>query len=248
MRALIALLAAGLSFACQAEPKIAVTDLAYEERVREHIRMVNAHSQMQANGFAASAASSYQEVEGTHSYIARGELRKFTGDIKGEILRSGLFQLVQGRPHSGGEDSEGLHDVIQRIEQGQFEGADYVLFGSLSDIDFRQDLNDIANTDSYSKVLGLTLVADFSLIDTSTYEVTAAFTAMGEAQDVKLVNADDIRATPNRGRVIREVSKSIGEDVTRQLKEQLLGEYDDGTDARAEPGQLPPDEPARILR
>lgn len=247
MRALIALFALGLSFACQAEPKIAVTDLAYEERVSDHIRTVSAHSQMQASGQSASAASAYNEEEGTHSYIARGELRKFTGDIKGEILRSGLFQLVQGRPHSG-MDGEDLHDVLQRIEQGQFEGADYVLFGSLSDIDFRQDLNDIANTDSYAKVLGLTLVADFSLIDTSTYEVTAAFTAMGEAQDVKLVNDADIRATPNRGRVIREVSKAIGEDVTRQLKEQLLGEYGNGSDVQPEPSQLPPDEPARILR
>lgn len=248
MRASIALIALGLSLACQAEPKIAVTDLAYEEQVREQIRTVSAHSHMQANGFATSATSSYEEVEDVRKYIERGELRKFTGDIKGEILRSGLFQLVQGRPHSGVENGEGLHDVIQRIELGQFEGADYVLFGSLSDIDFREDLNDIANTDSYSKVLGLTLVADFSLIDTRTHEVTAAFTAMGEAQDVRLVNGNDIRATPNRGRVIREVSKSIGEDVTRQLKEQLLGEYDDGTDAQSGPGQLPPDEPPRILR
>lgn len=247
MRALIALLALGLSFACQAEPKIAVTGLAYEERVSEYFRTVSAHSQMQASGQSASAASAYNEEEGTHSYIARGELRKFTGDIKGEILRSGLFQLMQGRPHSG-MDGEGLHDVIRRIEQGQFEGADYVLFGSLSDIDFRQDLNDIANTDSYSKVLGLTLVADFSLIDTSTNEVTAAFTAMGEAQDVKLVNGNDIRATPSRGRVIREVSKALGEDVTRQLKEQLLGEYGDSAGAAPAPGQLPPDTAPVILR
>lgn len=248
MRAPIALIALGLSLACQAEPKIAVTDLAYEEQVREQIRTVEAHSQMQASGLASSATSSYQEVDDVRKYIERGELRKFTGDIKGEILRSGLFQLVQGRPHSAVENGEGLHDVILRIEQGQFEGADYVLFGSLSDIDFRQNLNDIANTDSYSKVLGLTLVADFSLIDTRTHEVTAAFTAMGEAQDVRLVNDDDGRAAPNRGRVIREASKSIGEDVTRQLKEQLLGADASASDAPPEPGQLPPDEPARILR
>lgn len=246
MRALIALLALGLSVVCQAAPRVAVTDLAYEERVREYIHVVNAQSQMQANGLSASAASSYQEVEGTYSYIERGELRKFGGDIKGEILRSGLFQLVQGRPYRS-EDGEDLHDVIRRIKQGQFAGADYVLFGSLSDIDFRQDLNDIANTDSYSKVLGLTLVADFSLIDTRTHEITAAFTAMGEAQDVKLVNGNDLRAMPNRGRVIREVAKALGEDVTRQLKEQLLGEYRDDSGYPA-PNRLPPDEPARILR
>ena len=99
MRALIALLALGLSLslACQAAPKVAVTDLAYEERVREYIRMVSAHSQMHVNQMSASAASSYQEVEGTYSYIERGELRKFSGDIKGEIIKSGMFQLIQGR-------------------------------------------------------------------------------------------------------------------------------------------------------
>ena len=89
--------------------------------------------------------------------------------------------------------------MIGRIAQGQFQGADYVLFGSLSDADFRQDVNAIDNTDTYSTVLGLTLVADFSLIDTRTHEVKAAFTAMGEAQDVKLVKGGDRRVTPTAG-------------------------------------------------
>jgi hypothetical protein len=246
MRALIALLALGLSLACQAASKVAVTDLAYEERVREYIRMVSAHSQMHVNQMSASAASSYQEVESTYSYIERGELRKFSGDIKGEIIKSGMFQLIQGRPYTA-EDGEGLYDVIRRIRDGQFKGADYVLFGTLSDLDFRQDLNDIANTDSYSKVLGLTLVADFSLIDTRTFEVTSAFTAMGEAQDVKLVNGNDIRVTPNRGRVVREVSRALGEDVTRQLREQLLG-VGEGYGGAPAGNHLPPDEAPVILR
>ncbi|AOE88070.1 penicillin-binding protein activator LpoB [Pseudomonas sp. TCU-HL1] len=247
MRALIGVFAALLAFASQAAPKIAVTDLAYEERVREYIHVVSAHSQAQVSGFSGSASSSYTEVEGTYSYIDRGELRKFTGDIKGEILKSGQFRLVQGRPYTA-KDNEGLYDVIKRIRAGHFKGADYVLFGTLSDIDFRQDLNDIANTDSYSKVLGLTLVADFSLINTRTYEITSAFTAMGEGQDAKLVNGNDGRVTPNRGRVVRDVSKSIGEDVARQLQEQLLG-GDVGSASPYPPGNnLPPDEQATILR
>lgn len=246
MRALIGLFALGLACIVQAAPKIAVTDLAYEERVREYIHLVSASSQAQVNGFAGSASSSYQEVAGTYSYIERGELRKFTGDIKGQILESQLFQLIQGRPYTA-KENEGLYDLIARIEQGQFAGADYVLFGTLSDIDFREDLNDIANTDSYSKVLGLTLVADFSLIDTRTHEITAAFTAMGEGQDVKLVNGQDGRVSPNRGRVIREVSRAIGEDVARQLQEQLLGVSPHGNGSVPAHTPLPPDEPAQIL-
>jgi hypothetical protein len=84
-------------------------------------------------------------------------------------------------------------------------------------------MNELAHTDSYSAVLGLTLVADFSLINTKTYEITSAFTAMGEAQDTKLVNGRDIKISLNRPRVVREVSKALGEDVAGQLSMQLGG-------------------------
>lgn len=245
MRYLLAILLAGVAGLSQAAPKVAVTDLAYEERVNEYIRVVSAQQQAQATGFSASASASYQEFEGTYSYIDRGELRKFTGDIKGEILKSRMFQLIQGKPYTA-KENEGLYDVISRIKQGHFQGADYVLFGTLSDIDFREDFNDIANTDSYSKVLGLTLVADFSLINTRTYEISSAFTAMGEAQDTKLVNGHDVRVTPNRGRVIREVSKSLGEDVAAQLQQQLI----DQSQGLGQPatGQGQADQAPMILR
>ncbi len=245
MRYLLAILLVGVAGLSQAAPKVAVTDLAYEERVNEYIRVVNAHQQAQATGFSASASASYQEFEGTYSYIDRGELRKFTGDIKGEILKSRMFQLIQGKPYTA-KENEGLYDVISRIKQGHFQGADYVLFGTLSDIDFREDFNDIANTDSYSKVLGLTLVADFSLINTRTFEISSAFTAMGEAQDTKLVNGHDVRVTPNRGRVIREVSKSLGEDVAAQLQQQLIDQSQGLGQPAAGQGQA--DQAPMILR
>lgn len=116
-----------------------------------------------------------------------------------------------------------MYDVIKRIKAGNFKGADYVLFGTVSDIDFTRDINELAHTDSYSAVLALTLVADFSLINTKTYEITSAFTAMGEGQDTKLLNHRDARISLNRPRVVREVSKALGEDVARQLSEQLGG-------------------------
>lgn len=233
--------------AAHAAPKVAVSDLAYEERVQEYVHEISAHSQAQGNGYSASASTSYHEVEATYSYIERGELHKFTGNIRGEILKSGLFQLIQAKPYPT-QTNEGLHDLIARIKQGHFKGADYVLFGSVSDIDFRSDVNAIANTDSYSKVLGLTLVADFSLIDTRTYAITSAFTALGEGQDAKLANRSDGQVTPNRGRVIRDVSKTLGEDVARQLKEQLLGTSDPGNSTYPAQTHLPADQPAQILR
>lgn len=247
MRTWIAIL--GLLWACgaQAAPKVAVVDLAFQERVEQYIHTVSAQSNLQANRYSASASASYNEYEQRSSYIEQGELRKFSGDIKGEILRTGMFQLVQGTPYTA-RSTEDVYDVIKRIKNGNFKGADYVLFGTVSDIDFRQDTNELANTDSYSAILGLTLVADFSLINTRTFEITSAFTATGEGQDTKLVNGRDIRVSLNRGRVVRDVSRSIGEDVARQLRLQLRGEVPYDQPQPLQRNNLPPDEPPRILR
>ncbi|MHA3734408.1 penicillin-binding protein activator LpoB [Pseudomonas sp. Eth.TT006] len=222
MRTWIGMIALACALSVQAAPKVAVTDLAYQERVEQYIHTVSAQEHYREDYYSPSGASNYNELEATTSYIQQTELRKFTGDIKGEILRTGRFQLVQGRPHTASSTGD-VYDVIKRIKAGNFKGADYVLFGSVSDIDFTQDMNELAHTDSYSAVLSLTLVADFSLINTKTYEIVSAFTATGEAQDTKLVNGRDIRVSLNRPRVVREVSKALGEDVAGQLSMQLGG-------------------------
>ncbi|MDR2165943.1 MAG: hypothetical protein LBO79_10095 [Zoogloeaceae bacterium] len=232
------LLLAMSALTAQAETplKVAVTDLAYEERVREYFRNIRASSNasLKASGQSshgrhfhqgssrvdAKSSSTFSYEEGTYSYIDRGELRKFTADIKGEMVKSGLFQVTQARPYTA-KNLEGLHDIIARVKRGQFPNAKYVLFGTVSSIEFRQEANPIDHTDTVSHILSLDLVADFSLVNTRTYEVVAAFSATGEGQDTKLMSSAGGRIVLNRGKVISEVSKSLGEDVIRQLEEQL---------------------------
>lgn len=247
MRAWIGVLALLCAMEAQGAPRLAVTDLAFEQRVEEYIHTVSAQTGFQANAYSANGSANYNEYESRNTYIEQGELRQFSGDIKGQILKSGLFQLVQGAPYTESA-REDVHDIIKRIKNGNFKGADYVLFGTVSDIDFRQDINEIARTNSHSAVLGLTLVGNFSLINTRTYEITSAFTAMGEAQDTRLVNGNDVHVSPNRGRVVREVSKSIGMDVARQLSKQLRGEVEYSQDQPAPRSGLPRDEAPKILR
>lgn len=247
MRAWIGIMALTCALGVQAAPKIAVTDIAYEASVDQYVHVISSRDDHQQDYYGASGSSSYDEYTTQNSYLEQTEIRRFSGDIKGQMLKTGMFQLVQGTPYTANAKRD-VYDVIQRIKAGDFEGADYVLFGTLSDIDFTQDMNELANTDSYSAVLALTLVADFSLINTKTYEITSAFTAMGEAQDTKLVNDRDIHVSLNRPRVVREVSRSLGEDVARQLSEQL------GDGSYQPPGppelrnDLPPDTPPVILR
>ena len=231
-----------LAVAAPKTPKVAVTDLAYEERVSEYFRTVTAseksslrasgreserdtdrsYSRRSSGSVNARSESHYQESEGVYSYIDRGEMRKFTADIKGSILKEHLFDLVQGKPFTA-KNTEKLYDIIERIKQGQYPGADYVLFGSINNIEFRQEANPVDHTNTVSHTLSLELVAEFSLISTRTYKVNAAFSAMGEGQDVKLLTSQGGRVVLNRSKVISEVSKSLGEDVSRQLGEQLSG-------------------------
>lgn len=238
---------ASLSFTCVAAPppKVAVTDLAYEERVSEYFHTVSANerSSLRASGreseresdygysrrssgsVNAKSESSYNESEGTYSYIDRGEMRKFTADIKGGILKTGRFELVQGRPFTDARNNEKLYDIIGRIKNGMYPGADFVLFGAINSIEFRQEANPIDNTNTVSHTLSLELVGEFSLISTKTFKVKSSFSAMGTGQDVKLLTSRGGRVVLNRGKVISEVSKSLGEDVSRQLEEQLSGVY-----------------------
>ena len=261
-----ALLATFCLSAAVAQPKVAVTDLAYEERVSEYFRVVSAkeksslrasgresesdsdygYSRRSSGSVNARSESSYSSVEGTYSYIDRGELRKFTADIKGGILRSGRFQLIQGKPFTDAKNNEKLYDIIGRIKKGMYAGADYVLFGTINSIEFREEANPIDNTNTFSHTLSLELVGEFSLISTKNYTIKSSFSAMGTGQDVKLLTTQGGRVVLNRGKVVSEVSKSLGEEVSRQLEEQLSGVYG-GNDNSGERGgsPYPRNEPAR---
>jgi len=245
---LLALALTTQNAALAAPPKVAVTNLTYEERVQEYFREVSASASSSARGsyserenahdnpysssysgssrgnYSERASSSYHEVEGTYSYVDRGELHKFTADLKGALLRSQQFQVIQGKPY-GTKKLENINDIIARIKRGDFKGADYVLFGSVSSMEFRQEVMPVPGANTVSSILALELVADFNLINTRTYAVKAAFSAMGEGQDTRLVGSRGAVVHMNRGKVISEVSKSLADDAMRQIEEQFMGRY-----------------------
>ena len=209
--------------------KIAVTDLAYSDRVREFFHNVEYHNSESERGssratrdsFNSKSKTDYSESSGTESYIEYGELRKFVGDIKGELLKTSGFQLTQAKPYTA-KGSEKVFDIIDKIKKGYYPKADYVLFGTVSELDFRDEANPIIGTNNVANTFSMTLVADFSLINTRTYEIKAAFTATGEGSDVRVASAGG-RVMPSRGRVVAEVSHNLGVEVAQQVNEQLNG-------------------------
>ena len=250
-----------------AAPKIAVTDLAYAQRVSEYFMAgtYQRSSQMSAQGSSgggysngpysgsgshhsqgsmqASEQASGTYVAGRYSYIEMRELGGYTNDIKGAILQGTYFRLVQGKGFDAGKPQASkaeqvlnqvqggkmatpqaqpeVGNVIARIKKGEFSGADYVLFGVVSSIDFTDALSPLQGTTSATRQYGLQLLADFSLINTKTYEIKAAFSAQGAGNDTKILsNRGDI-APPNRSKVMRETSISLSQDVYQQLASQL---------------------------
>lgn len=246
-----ACLAAALAGAARAQPgqppKVAVTDLAYTQAVAQYFEAgsVKSSGGVTANqhGIVATSQSSGTYVSGTYSYMEQRELGSFSNDIRGAMLKGGQFRLVQGKRFDAGEPQPTkaeqalnqiqtgkmakpvrqpeVKDVIARIKKGEFNGADYVLFGTLTSLEFRDSLSPLQGTTSASYQFSLDLVADFSLISTKTYEIKASFSAQGAGNDTKLLsNRGDVQP-PNRGKVIRETSKSLAENVYEQMADQL---------------------------
>ena len=266
----------------QAYPKIAVTDLAYTEAVSEYFYAgtYQTSAQYHASLYQASASSrsSGTYVEGVYSYMEQRELGSFTNDIKGALLKGSSFRLVQGKSFDAGapqptKAEQALNqlktgkmatpirqpevkDIIARIRKGEFNGADYVLFCTLSSIQFRDSLSPLQGTSSATHQFSLDLLADFSLINTKTYEIKAAFSAQGAGNDTKILsNRGDI-APPNRAKVMRETSQSMAMSVFEQIADQLGAS--DGNLARGirQPGfapqpmqgqQLAPQQPQAII-
>lgn len=256
----------------QAVPRIAVTDLAYTQAVSQYFEAATfkESGQFQANRYSASG--SYQAsgtyVAGSYSYLEQRELGSFTNDIKGALLKGTAFRLVQGKKFDAGapqptKAEQALNqiktgkmatpvrqpevkDIIARIKKGEFSGADYVLFGTLSSIEFRDQFSPLQGTTSATMQYGLDLLADFTLINTKNFEIKAAFSAQGAGNDTKILSNRGDVMPPNRAKVMRETSQSLALSVYEQFADQL-GFSDPNmargvrSDVQVVPGQaLPP--------
>ncbi len=242
-------LSIGMTATVQAQTpiRIAVTDLAYTQAVSEYFEAATykESSRFQANGYSASGSqkSSGTYVAGNYSYIAQRELGSFTNDIKGALLMGTAFKVVQGKGFDAGNPQSTkaeqalnqiqtgkiakpvrqpeVNDIIARIKKGEFSGADYVLFGTLSHVEFRDQFSPLQGTTSATMQYGLDLLADFSLINTKTYEIKASFSAQGAGNDTKILSTRGDVMPPNRAKVMRETSQSLAQDVYEQFSSQL---------------------------
>lgn len=225
----VALLLLSVSIFAVAKPNVAVTELAWEEQLSGYFTETDVSYNKQSystrdDGNRSVKRTTDLEINQVTSYetkFNRGHLQKFVNDIKGALIKSGSYGVVQGAAPVKAESTQELFGILQRIKKGDFKSADYVLFGTLTAVDMQIQDNELAGSSSRSIIFEIQVVADFSLINTESNEVIAAFSAIGDGSDVKLIKGES-KVRPSFARALRASSKSLSEDVILNIQDQTL--------------------------
>ena len=181
---------------------------------------------------------SYTKKYGTEKKINYGEIRGLSGPIKGMLIKAG-YRVAQGRPNiQRADQNDDFFDIIKRIKSGDFEGADYVLYGVLTGLTLTDNSAPITGTQNSMAMSSLDLAVDFSLIDTATFQVVASFVVTGSGSDNR-IDGQTEGYKPNYTKMMKQVSGSLSENVAYQLGAQEFfnaGSKENPVPARVIPG------------
>ena len=168
---------------------------------------------------SSSITTQVSKKSGYESKSEYGELRYLASPIRALLIRSG-YKVVQANatvaiPTEGDE----YFDIVRRIKAGDFTGANYVLYGVLSETSYTDNVDTIPGTISSSEQIALDVVVDFNLVDTDSYQIVASFIASGGGHEVR-IDGKDSGFKPSMAKLMKQASVSLAEDVQRQLADQ----------------------------
>jgi len=168
---------------------------------------------------AVNIASQQTKKSGFETKAEYGQLRTFSAGIRGLLIKAG-YKVVQANPAvpTSSQGDEFFH-VIERIKAGEFNSADYVMFGVLGEMSFTDNSENIVGTKSTSQQIGLDLIVDFSLIDTKTYQVVASFLAEGNGKEIRIDGRGN-GFKPSMTKLMKQASTTLAEDVAKHLANQ----------------------------
>jgi len=168
---------------------------------------------------SASIVAQQIKKSGVESKAEYGQLRSFSAAIRGLLIKSG-YKIVQSNPAAtnSSQGDEFFH-VIERIKAGEFNNADYVMFGVLGEMSFTDNSESIVGTKSTSQQFGLDLIVDFSLIDTKSFQVVASFLAEGNGKEVRIDGRSN-SFKPSMAKLMKQASNTLAQDVAKHLADQ----------------------------
>ena len=166
-----------------------------------------------------SIAAQVTKKSGIESHDQYGQLRSFSSAIRGLLIKSGYKVVLANTALSTVNQGDDFFQVLDRIKAGEFNGADYVMFGVLGEMSFTDNVDNIPGTKSISQQIGLDLIVDFSLIDTKTYQVIASFLAEGNGKEVR-IDGKGNGFKPSMAKLMKQASTTLAQDVGRHLADQ----------------------------
>ena len=168
---------------------------------------------------STTVTSEQTKKSGFETKAEYGQLRTFSAAIRGLLIKAG-YKVVQANPAvpTASQGDEFFH-IVERIKAGEFNNADYVMFGILGEMSFTDNVEDIVGTKSTSQQIGLDLIVDLSLIDTKTYQVVASFLAEGNGKEVR-IDGKGNGFKPSMAKLMKQASVSLAEDVAKHLADQ----------------------------
>lgn len=173
----------------------------------------------QASSNSSDSETQSSKKSGYESKMEYGELRYLANPIRGLLIKSG-YKVVQAKstvvmPNQGDE----YFDIVKRIKAGDFDDADYVLYGVLAEVSNTDNVADIPGTKSTSHQMTLEVTVDFNVVDTKTSQIVASFIASGEGKDVQ-IDGRDTAYKPSAAKLMKLASLDLAEDVRKNLAAQ----------------------------
>ena len=186
---------------------------------KEESQQNNSNSNQSESLTGRNFEHSYTKKYGIERKINYGEIRGLSGPIKGMLLKAG-YKVIQGKPNVARIDqNDDYFDIIKRIEAGDFNGADYVLYGVLTGLTQNTHSSSITGTTNAMSINNLEIAIDFSLIDTKTHRVVASFIASGSATDNR-IDGEAEGYKPNTTKMVKQLSGNLAESVAYHLASQ----------------------------
>ena len=176
--------------------------------------------QEQSNSvYANKSESSYVKTFGDKVRVQYSELMGMSGDVRGALIKAG-YKLMQARPSvaQNGETDQ-FFDVVGKIKNGQFSGAQYVLYGVVAAMEATGNREPIKGTNNFMYKSELNLTVDYSLIDTKTMQAVAAFTVMATGDDNRIDGAQST-FRPSSAKMMKNAASELSEEVQKQLYAQ----------------------------
>lgn len=163
---------------------------------------------------------SYSKNYGTRTIISYKEIRGLTAQIKSMLIKAG-YQVIQPAPyvHNGAQDID-VNNLKGRSDRGDFYDAAFVLQGTVINADSRRTREFIQGTTDYSYKQENSIIVEFNLIDTETFQVASSFTVSGFGRDMYLGKVNST-FTPRTDKIARELLSSFNQDALKKIQEEI---------------------------